>query len=110
MTMHCRWTPSHCRSAASSNILIEKGSLEIPLTPFASSAHRRRSDHGEGYSSSMATADMGADAAPAPTPCAPCEGDDDCPSGLCVEVGLRHFCGADCESAAGRLQEWWSER
>ena len=40
--------------------------------------------------------DIGADAGPAPTPCAPCEGDDDCPSGLCLEVGLRHFCGADC--------------
>ena len=38
----------------------------------------------------------GVDAGPVATPCAPCEGDDDCPAGLCLEVGLRHFCGGDC--------------
>ncbi len=42
-----------------------------------------------------AGADAGHDAA-VPTPCAPCEGDDDCPGGLCLTLGLRGFCGADC--------------
>ena len=51
-------------------------------------------------------ADAAADGAPdgagpdaaVPTPCAPCEGDDDCPGGLCLTSGLRGFCGADCAS------------
>ncbi len=43
-----------------------------------------------------AVADVAPDAAPEPTLCEVCEGDDDCPSGLCLEVGLRRFCGADC--------------
>ncbi len=40
--------------------------------------------------------DLGADAAPEPTPCEPCADDDECPSGLCLAFGLRTFCGGDC--------------